>query len=77
MELGEETGTITRKHATYDVSSATPGVDRAAGGAEEMQSISCLLPRQADQGTLYKGKYLHLTYTHTHAPSLPFQHQCQ
>ncbi|GLB35591.1 putative DNA-directed RNA polymerase I subunit RPA34.5 [Lyophyllum shimeji] len=46
------TGTLNRKHATFDIWSVGED-DEDGGGGEEIKSLSCLLPRKSKKGKLY------------------------
>ena len=62
----EKVGELTRKQTTYDIwsynaSRSDNDSGRASGDlsvGEEMNSITCLLPRKSNQNTLYAGKVL-------------------
>ncbi|RDB19192.1 hypothetical protein Hypma_013644 [Hypsizygus marmoreus] len=46
------TGTLGRKHATFDIWTVGEDDDQDLGG-EEIRSLSCLLPRKSKKGKLY------------------------
>ncbi|KAG5641147.1 hypothetical protein DXG03_005886 [Asterophora parasitica] len=46
------TGTLNRKHATFDIWSVGEDDEHGIGG-EEIKSVSCLLPRKSQKGKLF------------------------